>query len=102
MNKVLDELIVEDQGDYYDKWAVDNIMSVRLGMTVESEVLALFGRYCPRLKSIDYDFTNQNDLQFLRIYGHKLEEQYFSDFSDKDCLKLCPNLKSIRYFTSVG
>ena len=74
-----------------------NIMSVRLEMTVESEVLALFGRYCPRLKSIDYDFTNQNGFQFLQIYGHKLEKHYFGDFSDKDCLKLCPNLKSVSF-----
>ena len=43
---------------------------------VDSSVLSLIGRYCPRIKSLNFDSDPIKDCDFFRIYGHKLEELY--------------------------
>ena len=59
----------------------------------DSEVLSLFGQYCPHIKSLHTMVTCKQDLQFFRQYGHKLQE--LSVEESKDNLKYCPNLKRI-------
>ena len=55
-----------------------NITTVRLGMNVLSEMLSLFGRYCPKLKSLSYPCNAQHNvdkvLSFFSQYGRQLEE----------------------------
>ena len=59
-------------------------------------MLSLFGQYCPRLKSLSYPCNSAEDLDFYRMYGHKLEELVLSGPNDKkQCLELCPNLKNV-------
>ena len=97
LNKLADNRTVDEKALESVLKKCQNIMSVRLGMTIESEVLALFGRYCPRLKfsnQIDYGFEHPRGFQFLRIYGHKLEQNLIT-VANKDFLKLCPNLRSV-------
>ena len=63
----------------------------------DSEVLSLFGQYCPNINSLDITTTSSEDLKFFRFYGHKLEELILHDPIDenKDFLNFCPNVKII-------
>ena len=101
-----------------------NIIRVNLCLAVNSSVLLLIGRYCHRIKSLFYDYTNDDKafsrwaskctlapaLSFFRMYGHKLEElylfkednEYFTeDKTENDkkmlniILNLCPNMTTI-------
>ena len=90
-----------------------NIIRVDLCLTVNSSVLSLIGRYCPRIKSFGYMFSNvDKSFDFFRIYGHKLEELnllenvnplLIEDIIDNEnemlnyILKCCPNLKTISF-----
>ena len=69
-----------------------NIIIVYVRIKVE---LSLIGQYCHHLKSLDLTMTGEEDLEFFRNYGHKLEELVINESNDKieDFLKLCPNLK---------
>ena len=70
----------------------------------KSSVLSLIGRYCHRIKSLDFwpDFAEEDGdcLSFFRMYGHKLEE--FKMDEDSDILhhiyRHCPNLKIVNYY----
>ena len=68
----------------------------------DSEVLSLFGQYCPNIKSLDITKTSSEDLKFFRIYGHKLQviNIYGNIVEKKDLLKFCPNLKTIHIYQS--
>ena len=74
-----------------------NIIKVYLRIKVE---LSLIGQYCRHLKSLDLRMTGEEDLEFFRNYGHKLEELVIngSDKHLEDFLKLCPNLKKVGSF----
>ena len=74
-----------------------NISRVCLAFKVSNEVLSLIGRYCPRLKSLDYSSDDDKALDFFRMYGHKLEELSLREENpnNKSFLKFCPNLKKI-------
>ena len=74
-----------------------NIIEVDLKRRVDSDVLSLIGQYCPNIRSLTHYSCEQNDLNFYRYYGHKLEEltQYGFNEKSEHCLKLCPNLKKI-------
>ena len=65
----------------------------------DSEVLSLFGQYCPNIKSLQTTITGEQDLAFFRMYGHKLKELTLFGPTDsiKDYLKFCPNLKKIHF-----
>ena len=89
-----------------------NITNVSISATkLNKNELSLFGQYCPRLKSLlkspfggkykhdslRFYITNDIDLSFFRMYGHKLEELNISGCfkKRKQSLKLCPNLKNL-------
>ena len=77
-----------------------NITKVNTREVLESEVLSLIGRYCPRIKSMKcYSSIDSDDnvLSYFRMYGHKLEELQIIGFEDiiGDIVKMCPNLKKI-------
>ena len=50
----------------------------------DSEVLSLFGQYCPNIKSLDITITGEQDLQFFRMFGHKIQELIFEAPTDID------------------
>ena len=70
---------------------------------MNSYELSLFGQYCPRLKSLEwflfgYHMNGTEDLDFYRMYGHKLEELIFAKNSGNNAkiiLEMCPNLKNV-------
>ena len=63
---------------------------------IKSNELLLFGQYCPRLKSLYLEIKSEEDLQFIRQYGHKLEELYLFGINEKrQVLELCPNVKNV-------
>ena len=68
----------------------------------DSEVLSLFGQYCPNIKSLDITTINSKDLKFFRIYGHNFQviNIYGNIVEKKDFLKFCPNLKTIYVYQS--
>ena len=78
-----------------------NIISVELNVEeYSSEVLSLIGQYCPRIKSLNFFQSINNDnksMSFFRMYGHKLQELYLFDTNEKhkQILKLCPNMKKL-------
>ena len=75
-----------------------NITKVKLGNKVDNSVLSLIGRYCPRIKSLTYVYSNGiKDYDFLRIYGYKLEELYLYSKNELTVqyLRHCPNLKTL-------
>ena len=79
-----------------------NIKKVILEIDIESEVLSLIGRYCPRIKSlgyrrIRYSMSGNNTNDFFRDNGHKLEELSVSETNEEffEYLKHCPNLKTV-------
>ena len=54
-----------------------NITKVNIHLQyIKNNELLLFGQYCPRLKSLHFAVNSEEDLQFGRHYGHKLEEIY--------------------------
>ena len=63
----------------------------------DSEVLSLFGQYCPNIKSLNITITGEQDFAFFRYYGHKLQELIIDGPEDvvKDYLEFVPNLKKI-------
>ena len=63
----------------------------------KNNVLSLIGQYCPHVKSLTFDNYSARDVDFYRMYGHKLEELilYDSMKKSKEFLKFSPNLKSI-------
>ena len=68
---------------------------IRLENITNNE-LSLFGQYCPRLKSLHFAINSEEDLQFGRQYGHKLEELYlFGSYEQRQFLELCPNVKNV-------
>ena len=77
-----------------------NITTVRLGMNVSLEMLSLFGRYCPQLKSLSYPCNDDKVLSFFSQYGLQLEtldlsrSKYYTIFTS--ILQFCPNLKKIK------
>ena len=77
-----------------------NITTVRLGMNVTSEMLSLFGRYCPQLKSLSYPCNNDKQLSFFSQYGRQLETLDLSESIDNtiftSILQFCPNLKRVK------
>ena len=80
-----------------------NIKRVIILREVSSEVLSLFGQYCPHIKSLRLEIDGIECLDFFRIYGHKLEEliingiynKYWITFIIREVIKLCPNLKKV-------
>ena len=58
----------------------------------DSEVLSLFGQYCPNIKSLDITITGEQDLTFFAKYGHKLKELIFEAPTDidKNIINLSP------------
>ena len=63
---------------------------------IKNNELSLFGQYCPRLKSLGFEINSEEDLQFGRQYGHKLEELHLFGTNEKiHFLKLCPNVKNV-------
>ena len=59
--------------------------------------LLLFGQYSPPIKSLDFDIRGEEDMDFGRQYGHKLEElEICGTISEKkQFLEFCPNLKKL-------
>ena len=52
-----------------------NIRKVNFICKIDSSMLSLIGRYCHRIKSLSYEYSNEDkSLNFFRTYGHKLEE----------------------------
>ena len=74
-----------------------NITKVLIHLpNISNNELLLFGQYCPRLKSLCFEIKSEEDLQFGRQYGHKLEELYlFGNYEIKEFLRLCPNVKNV-------
>ena len=77
-----------------------NITTVRVYSRVKTEVLSLFGQYCPNIKSLIFSSNityNHNYLSFFRENGHKLREVIVvgTDEVIKPYLRLCPNLNSV-------
>ena len=68
---------------------------------ISSEVLSLFGQYCPNIKSLTLLIDRIISLDFFVKYGHKLEELMIYKMKDRktvnirEVLKLCPNLKKV-------
>ena len=76
-----------------------NIKKVNFICKIDSSVLSLIGRYCPRIKSLSYEYSNEDkSLNFFRTYGHKLEELNLREPNEDviEILKLCPNVKKIK------
>ena len=63
----------------------------------DSEVLLLFGQYCPNIKSLETTITYDEDIGFFIEYGHKLEELSLDE--QKVYLQFCPNLKKVYIFS---
>ena len=66
----------------------------------KSEVLSLIGRYCPNIKSLKYKNVSTRiyeDIEFFRMYGHKLEELhlYGIQWAFNGYLIFCSNVKTI-------
>ena len=76
-----------------------NISKFRIHIEYKSEVLSLFGQYCPNIKSLDIWKTNSEDLEFFQIYGHRLKELSLLEKSIdlKHLLQFCQNLKSVSF-----
>ena len=84
-----------------------NIKRVIIMEEVYSEVLSLFGQYCPHFKSLRLVIDRIECLHFFPNYGHKLEEliidginclqnkQFWLTITIRGVLKLCPNLKKV-------
>ena len=73
-----------------------NITSVNIGFTnICNKELSLFGQYCPRLKSLRFCVRGEEDLDFGRQYGRKLEELDLMGNDQDKFLRLCPNLKNL-------
>ena len=74
-----------------------NIENVIIDKRVNSKVLSLIGQYCPRLKSLTDFSKDDKDLQFFRMYGHKLEELglFVEKEEIKQILEFCPNIKRL-------
>ena len=75
-----------------------NVMSVTLGVDIDSQVLPLIGRYCHRIKSLTFnDKCSLIEHQFFREYGHKLEEIYLYHRNNEveHYLENCTNLKFV-------
>ena len=73
-----------------------NITNVNIGFTnICNKELSLFGQYCPRLKSLRFCVRGEEDLDFGRQYGHKLEELDLMGNDQDKFLRLCPNLKNL-------
>ena len=86
-----------------------NIKKVIIDFGIDSSVLSLIGRYCPRIKSLGYKtlnlYTNEdNALSFFCMYGHKLEELYLygNDWVGYEIVYLrhCTNLKILMLMDS--
>ena len=79
-----------------------NIVKVNLMIEDESEVLSLIGQYCPHIRSLKYRkiktiLRDDEEFEFFRMYGHKLEELYlYGEFEAfTEFLIFCPNIKTI-------
>ena len=75
-----------------------NKTKVKLGITVNSSVLSLIGRYCPRIKSLTSQlYSEDNSLSFFRMYGYKVEELnlYYDNELIEQYLRHCPNLRTV-------
>ena len=81
-----------------------NIRKVIILGIVWSEVLSLFGQYCPNIKSLKLLIDGIECLDFFLNYGHKLEEldiiyginDNWNTVYIRDVLELCPNLKKVK------
>ena len=80
-----------------------NIRKVILLIEVSSEVLSLFGQYCPHIKSLRVIIDSIESLDFFINNGHKLEELIIYEIDDYwetvmiiEVLELCPNLKKVK------
>ena len=77
------------------------IKKVVLFGRISNEMFGLIGQYCPRIRSLDFYYyrNNNNSWQFLRMYGHKLEElrlyENWNRIGIDDYLVFCPNLKKV-------
>ena len=80
-----------------------NITKVNIHLQyIKNNELSLFGQYCPRLKSLYFENKSEEDMQFVRQYGHKLEELYlFGNYEIKEFLRLCPNVKNVWFQESA-
>ena len=77
-----------------------NITDVILWSGINSSVLSLIGRYCPRIKSFEYTVYDKS-LDFFRINGQKLGELYL--YKEGDEFKIYgPNIKSLSYHSNIG
>ena len=77
-----------------------NIRKVILSTTdINSKLLSLIGQYCHQIRSLTLNSSGINDLDFFRMYGHKLEElsltQCLNNEKIKHILKLSPNLRKV-------
>ena len=80
-----------------------NITIVDIGVEMKSEVLSLFGQYCPNMRSLTLHRNCVLDLDFFCMYGYRLEELtlhqlYQYDIENpkfKKFLNFCPNLKKV-------
>ena len=78
-----------------------NIKRVYLCFAINTSVLSLIGRYCHHIKTLTYEYSNEdNALDFFRNNGHKLEKLSLYHRGEenetvKSYLELCPNLKTI-------
>ena len=78
-----------------------NITTICINHGIDSSVLSLIGRYCPRIKSLTYRRSyslmpsDDNVLSFFRMYGHKLEElRLYGNYEDiQYYLEFCPNVQ---------
>ena len=64
----------------------------------DSEVLSLFGQYCPNIKSLDITITGEQDLQFFHRFGHKVEELIFEATTDIDKVKVNSSSKNMEMY----
>ena len=80
-----------------------NITTVDIGIEMKSEVLSLFGQYCPNMRSLTLHRNCVLDLDFFSMYGYRLEEltlhqlyQYDIEIpKTKQFLNFCPNIKKV-------
>ena len=101
--RIDDEIQIDEQSVESVVKKCPNIKRVIILREVWSEVLSLFGQYCPYIKSLRLEIDGIECLDFFRIYGHKLEEliingiynKYWITFIIREVIKLCPNLKKV-------